>query len=62
MEGGPHYAKMRCVIPEVAYHNRDPVLSIDFQVNPNPIIRFISVADPGSGAFSTAGSGMGKKS
>ena len=24
--------RMRCVIPEVAYHNRDPVLSIDFQV------------------------------
>ncbi len=60
--GGPHYAKMRCVIPEVAYHNRDPVLSIDFQVNPDRIMRSTSVADPGSGAFLTLGSGMGKKS
>ena len=24
---------MKCVIPEISYHNRDPVLSIDFQVN-----------------------------
>ncbi len=62
MEGGPHHAKMRCVIPEVAYHNRDPVLSIDFQVNPDPIMRSTSVADPGSSAFLTRGSGMGKKS
>jgi len=23
---------MKCVIPEIAYHNRDPVLSIDFQL------------------------------
>merc|ERR1719466_755337 len=22
---------MKCVIPEIAYHNRDPVLSVDFQ-------------------------------
>ena len=24
--------KMKCVIPEISYHNRDPVLSVDFQV------------------------------
>ena len=24
---------MKCVIPEIAYHNRDPVLSIDFQLS-----------------------------
>ena len=23
---------MKCVIPEISYHNRDPVLSLDFQV------------------------------
>ena len=23
---------MKCVIPEISYHNRDPVLSVDFQV------------------------------
>lgn len=28
--------RMRCVIPEVAYHNRDPVLSIDFQLKAQP--------------------------
>lgn len=27
---------MKCVIPEVAYHNRDPVLSIDFQCKAQP--------------------------
>jgi hypothetical protein len=49
---------MRCVIPEVAYHNRDPVLSIDFQVYPDPVLRFISVANPGSGAFLILESGI----
>jgi hypothetical protein len=51
---------MRCVIPEVAYHNRDPVLSIDFQVYPDPIMLFsvLLVRDPGSGAFLILESGI----
>jgi len=31
--------KMKCVIPEIAYHNRDPVLSVDFQHCDGKIVR-----------------------
>lgn len=36
---------MKCVIPEIAYHNRDPVLSVDFQLS-----------DDGPTRLATAGS------
>jgi len=30
---------MKCVIPEIAYHNRDPVLSVDFQLTESGPVR-----------------------
>eukprot|EP00092_Neocalanus_flemingeri_P016294 GFUD01017639.1.p1 GENE.GFUD01017639.1~~GFUD01017639.1.p1 ORF type:complete len:619 (-),score=181.80 GFUD01017639.1:307-2163(-) len=30
---------MKCVIPEIAYHNRDPVLSVDFQITEGGPVR-----------------------
>ena len=31
---------MKCVIPEISYHNRDPVLSVDFQVVSSNVLHF----------------------
>lgn len=33
---------MKCTIPEIAWHNRDPVLSVDIQPSENEIYRLAS--------------------
>lgn len=38
---------MKCQIPEISWHNRDPVLSVDFQ--PNKQDDFVRLASGGSG-------------
>lgn len=41
---------MKCQIPEISWHNRDPVLSVDFQPK---IDKFQRLASGGSGLYNT---------
>lgn len=40
---------MKCQIPEISWHNRDPVLSVDFQPKTDDSDGFIRLASGGSG-------------
>lgn len=40
---------MKCQIPEISWHNRDPVLSVDFQPKSDDSDGFTRLASGGSG-------------
>jgi len=40
---------MKCQIPEISWHNRDPVLSVDFQPKTKDSDNFSRLASGGSG-------------
>lgn len=40
---------MKCQIPEISWHNRDPVLSVDFQPKTEESDGFMRLASGGSG-------------
>lgn len=42
---------MKCQIPEISWHNRDPVLSVDFQPKVNGSDKLSRLASGGSGLF-----------
>lgn len=39
---------MKCTIPEISWHNRDPVLSIDIQPKTNDTQEFYRLASGGT--------------
>lgn len=40
---------MKCQIPEISWHNRDPVLSVDFQPKTIGSDKYLRLASGGSG-------------
>lgn len=40
---------MKCQIPEISWHNRDPVLSVDFQSKTDKSDKLLRLASGGSG-------------
>lgn len=44
---------MKCQIPEISWHNRDPVLSVDFQPKVEGSDNILRLASAGSGTFFT---------
>lgn len=39
---------MKCVVPEISWHNRDPVYTVDIQPKINPNERFYRLASGGA--------------
>lgn len=42
---------MKCQIPEISWHNRDPVLSVDFQPKGESSDKVLRLASGGSGSL-----------
>lgn len=42
---------MKVEIPEISWHNRDPVLSVDFQPKPEGSDKYLRLASGGSGSY-----------